>query len=381
LTSTVYLLLALWAAKLFLRKRAREKHGDASFSPPVSLLKPLHGAEPNLESYIESFFRLDYPDYEILFCAREASDPGLLVAERVASRYPDRPVRILVSGPPPWPNSRCYSLEVMSRVARHSILAISDSDVSVDPNYLRDIVAPFADLRVGAATCLYRGVPERGPWGLLEALGMSVEMSSGVLVAEMLEGMKFTLGPTMVARKSALEEIGGFQSLGWYHADDFMLGNSIAARGHRVVLSHHAIRHHILNLSLRKSIAHQLGWMKSTRFSRPKGHFGTALTFAAPFGLLCAATGVWIGWPRAGLAILAWTIVSRMLQSALVGGLVVEDRRSILYAWLYPLRDFMGFCFWATSYFSSEVRWRDDVFKLEHRGRMRRAGKGSQGVA
>ncbi len=379
LTSTVFLILTARAASLFLKRRAVELRKRSDFLPAVSLLKPLHGSEPNLEAYLESFFRLDYPSYEILFCAREASDPGLMLAEVVAKRYPHIPVQIVVSGQPPWPNARCYSLDVMASRARHEILAISDSDVSVDPDYLRQIVSPFAEEKVGAVTCLYRGIPEGGIWALLEGLGMSVEMSSGVLVADLLEGMKFTLGPTMVVRKSALEKIGCFQSLGWYHADDFMLGNLIAHSGSSVVLSHHAIRHHILNLSFRKSIAHQVGWMRSTRFSRPMGHFGTVLTFAVPFGILCALTapwiGAWTGWPWVGLAVLLWTLLGRVLQSILVGGLVVEDRRSIAYSWLFPVRDLMGFCFWAASYFGRHVRWRDDVFALERQGRMRRTGK------
>jgi ceramide glucosyltransferase len=153
----------------------------------------------------------------------------------------------------------------MQDAAEHKIFVVSDSDVSVTPNYLRAVVAPFADDRIGLVTCLYRGVPPAATtikrssfWSRLEAVGMSVEMSSGVLVAEMLEGMKFALGPTMVVRRDCLDRAGGFTAIGEYHGDYFMLGNLVAAHGYEVLLSTHAIEHHILNTSFVSSARHQI---------------------------------------------------------------------------------------------------------------------------
>ena len=179
------------------------------------------------------------PKFEIIFCARSDQDPGLEIARRVAARYPAIRSKFLCSGNAPYANAKVWSLERMQSAAAHRFFVISDSDVSVTPDYLRAVMAPFADERVGLVTCLYRGVAGSSFWSQLEAVGMSVEMSAGVLVAEMLEGMKFALGPTMVVRRDCLEEAGGFRALGPYHADDFMLGNLIAASGHRVVLSTH----------------------------------------------------------------------------------------------------------------------------------------------
>jgi ceramide glucosyltransferase len=369
LTSTVYAFLVVAGAmRLAARRRTPQRE---VFAPPVSLLKPLHGPEPDLESHLESFFEQDYPAFELIFCARNEQDPGLEIARRVAARYPTIESKFLCSGRAPYANAKVWSLERMQSAATHSFFVVSDSDVSVTPGYLRAVMAPFADKRVGLVTCLYRGVAGGSFWSRLEAVGMSVEMSAGVLVAEMLEGMKFALGPTMVVRRDCLEGAGGFRVLGPYHADDFMLGNLISASGHRVVLSTHAIEHHVLNSSFLPSVLHQIRWMKSTRFSRPKGHFGTALTFSMPYGLLAAGVAVAFHRPLPGLLLLLWSWASRVALGVLVGSLVVEEPRPWRGALLYPLRDLLGFCYWAASYLSNQVKWRGQAYNLLQDGFMR----------
>lgn len=368
LTSTIFLALVFVAV---LRFRLRPKYAS-TFTPPVSLLKPLHGAEPGLREYLEGFFRLDYPEYEILFCARSQSDAGLSIARELAAKYPEIPVRILTSGEPPWPNARCYSLNQMKAAASHEILVITDSDVRVTAEYLREVVKPFRKEETGLVTCVYRGVAAQGGfWAKLEGLGMSVEMTSGVLVADMLEGMHFALGPSMAVRKRCVDQIGGFKRLGDYYADDFMLGNLIAEQGNTVVLSHHVIDHCIVNTKMKKSLAHQWNWMKSTRFSRPKGHLGTGLTFGLPFGLLTFMAASLLGHYRIGLELLEWTILARVLQSMLVGWFVVKDEAAVRLAWLYPLRDLMGSVLWMASYASRRVGWRDDLFEITGGGTVR----------
>jgi ceramide glucosyltransferase len=378
ITSTVFAGIVIWAVPGFLRERRAALAALAArpgFVPPLSLFKPLNGSEPGLEPQLESFFQQDYPSYEILFCARSPQDAGLAAARRVAARYPHIPAKFLsTGGQPDYINDKVISMEKMAREAAHDIYVISDSDVRVTPDYLRSVALPFVDPRVGGMCCLYRGVAaQRGLWARLEAVGMSVEMSSGVLAARAMEGMQFTLGPTMAFRRETIQHMGGFKVTAEYCADDFILGNETYKRGQTVVLSHHAIDHVVLNSSFLASIKHQVRWMKSTRFSRPKGHFGTALTFSMPFGLLALAAGFWLGRPIWGLALFAFAVLTRLALSIAVGRLVVEDPSWFGLLVLYPIRDFMGFCFWAASYFSSRILWRGKVFELLPGGKMRAA--------
>lgn len=374
LTSTIFLgLVLIGSARFKAIARNRAAQPKPAEWPAVSLLKPLHGAEPELREYLESFFALDYPEFEILFCARTDEDAGLRLAREVASLHPEVPVRFLLSGKPPWPNARCYSLSVMAPEAKHELLVITDSDVRVRQNFLREVMAPFVDPKLGASTCLYRGdASGMGLWALMEGMGMSVEMSAGVLVADMLEGMKFTLGPCMTVRKQDLDRFGGFTKLGYYYADDFMLGNLVASTGGSVMLSSHVIDHCIVNNEFWRNFSHQWSWMKSTRFSRPWGHLGTGLTFAAPFGILGLIAGYAAGMPVLGWSLLGWAYLSRVLLCLATGGWVIGDPDAYRFCWLYPMRDLMGAILWGLSYTSKEVGWRDDRFVLEKDGLMRK---------
>ena len=370
LTSTVYTAMALIAVIRF--RRPIQPRVPACFAPAVSLLKPLHGAEPGLEAHLSTFFEQDYSEYEILFCARQADDAGLQMARQVSARYPHVPVQFLTSGEPHVPNAKILSLELMAQAARYDILIISDSDVRVRRDYVREVVVPFANDRVGAVTCLYRGVAGQGGlWSRIEASAMSIEMGAGVLVAEMLEGMKFALGPTMAIKRSCLQEIGGFLPMGDYCADDFLLGNRVAARGHTVVLSHHVIDHVVLHAAFWPSMQHQARWMKSTRFSRPKGHFGTALTFSVPFGLLAAVAAFALHRPGIALGALLWSIGSRMLLALAVSKSVLREKSPWQSVLLYPIRDFLAILFWMASYGSRKILWRSETYLLETGGRMR----------
>jgi len=372
LAASVYLALVVVASVRF-RVSA---HSHSAFRegkpdlPPVTVLKPLHGEEPLLEECLESFFRQDYPVYELIFGARTASDPALAVVETLKRKYPHIPAQIVLSGEPAYPNAKVHLMEKMAPVAAYSTLVISDSDVRVMPDYLQQVVSPMQDPNVGMVTCLYRGVSTGGLWSRLEALGMSIEMSSGVLVANLLEGMKFALGPTMVIRKDVLEGWGGFGVLRDYCADDFVMGALTAESGNKVVLSHHVIDHIVLNRTARPSLLHQLRWMKSSRFSRRLGHVGTGLTFAMPFGLLGLMAGWISGNWMLGLSLLGVAFANRVVQALVVGWGVTRDRYSALYCWLYPFRDLLGFMLWCGSFSGSEIIWRGERYRLVSGGRM-----------
>ncbi len=338
--------------------------------PPVTLLKPLCGLEPNLRENLASFFDQNYPAYEIVFGLRDPGDPALKVLRSVQEEYPWVPVKVVFSGPPEWPNAKVWSLQKMEAKASHEYLILSDSDVRVSPDYIEQVVRPLFDPSIGLVTCLYRGVPTGGMWSRLEALGMSVEMTAGVLASDLLEGMKFALGPTMATRRDVLDAIGGFAALGQYCADDYVLGNLVYEAGWKVELSQYPIEHFVLNRSFTASMLHQARWMKSARFSRPAGHVASVLSFAMPFALLGAVAALAAQRPLLGVALLAWGILNRSLMALLAGWKAVGDSNSLRYFWLFPLRDLMGFCFWLASFVGSTVLWRNQTYELLHGGLM-----------
>jgi ceramide glucosyltransferase len=371
LSCTVFLALVVAACLRF--RRPAPKLVPAAY-PPVTLLKPLCGMEPQLEKNLESFFRQDYPAFEIIFGARDANDPALDVVRRLAKRYPEITTKIVLSGEPSRANAKVCSLLKMYAAASFEYLVISDSDVHVQADYLQAVIRPLLDPDVGMVTCLYRGVPTGGIWSRLEALGMSVEMTAGVVVADMLEGMRFALGPTMAIRRDVLKSVGGLPPLLDYCADDYILGQRVYQSGRIVVLSKHIIDHVVVSRSFLPSMLHQVRWMKSTRFSRQKGHIGQGLTFAVPFGLLAFATLSVAGYPWSGAALLGWSLLNRMLLAVFAGWWVVDDVRSLRYCWLYPVRDLIGFFTWCASFFGSVVVWRAGRYRLHSGGRMSRVG-------
>lgn len=370
-TSAIYCGLVVTAATRFGQRRARSIAEAAEFVPAVSLLKPLHGAEPGLERNLESFFRQSYPGtFEILFCARREDDAGLQLARKIAAGYPAISCRFIACGEPKFPNPKMYSLAVMSEAATHELLVTSDADARVAPDYLLRCVGEMARPEAELASCLYVGrVEEGGLFLKLDALGKSVEMSSGVMVAEMLSGADFALGVTMVLRRQAFADAGGYEDLGNYWAEDFVLGNRLAKQGKGVAIATHVIRLMVTAESAAHSFRNQLRWTQSTRRSRPLGHLGTGLTFAMPFGLLGgaveAARGQWIA---AGL-FLGVAVVNRLVQSALVlRALGAEDVAGQTV--LYPLRDLLGSLIWACSYLPAETRYHGTQFRIMPDGRL-----------
>jgi ceramide glucosyltransferase len=374
LTSSGYLGLLLVAAARFGRQRRRAQGHSSGPMPPATMMKPLCGLEPGLEENLTSFFLQDYPKFEILFGTRDASDPALEVVRRLCARYPRVPVKIVFSGEPDMPNAKVCTLREMFVQASHEYVVISDSDVGVARDYLRRVVAPLLDDATGLVMCLYRGVPTGGFWAGLEALGMSVEMTAGVLAASTVGEIDFALGPTMATRRSVVEGVGGIGVLAEYCADDYVLGNLVAKSGRKVVISDAVIDHYVVNRAFKTSMLHQTRWMMSTRFSIPTGHASSVMTFAVPFGVLAAIAGAFSGHGTLGLALLGWTLINRMVMSVAVGWGVVRDRRALGYCWLYPLRDLMGFGFWLASYAGDTVDWRGERYKLVPGGRMIRQG-------
>jgi len=277
------------------------------------------------------------------------------------------PVRIFVTGEPPYPNAKVWSLQLMMREARHDLLVMSDSDIRVTPEMLRVIAAEFQDERLGVATCPYRAVPGASIWSTLEAIGMNTEFWGGALAARMVErGVKFAVGPTIAARRRVLEEIGGWERLSQYLAEDFVMGQFAAERGHGVILSSYVIEHRIGTQGLRANFAHRLRWNRSTRRSRPAGYAGQVFTNPIPLALLLVAVqpGWWWG-------ALAATGVLRAAAAYAVCEEVLSDPLCRRKWWLIPVQDVLSFGFWLAGFFGRTIVWRGRRYKLEGDGRFR----------
>jgi ceramide glucosyltransferase len=376
--SFIFLFLVLIAAARFKRRAEADRRSVLNFAgdlPSVTILKPVHGMEERLEGNLESFFQQDYPDFEIILGARDAQDAAIALAEKLRLRYPKVKSRIVISGAPTWPNAKVFTLSKMIPLSRNDFFVISDSDVRVERDFLRNVIPPLlpqdpGDQKVGLVTCLYRGDPAADFWSLLEALGMSVEMPSGVVVADMLEGIRFALGPAVAVRRDALDGIGGIAGTADYYSDDYVLGNKIWAAGYKVIFSHHSVYHVLTPRPFVRTLGDQLRWMKSTRHSRPWGHLGTGLTFAMPFGVLGFIAAAGLGNLRLAAALLTIAFFNRVIQSLAVGWELLRDPRALRLCWLYPLRDLQGFVVWAASYLSRDFYWRGETYRFTAGGRI-----------
>lgn len=374
-TSTIYsAMVVVGAVRFGLRKRSEDRE-PATFLPPVSVLKPLHGTEPDLEENLRWFFELDYPEFELVFCARQATDAGLEMARRVAAAYPAVRARFLACGEPRFPNAKMWSLAWLAEAAEHDVLVTSDADARVNRDYLRRCVQVLADGKTALASCLYVGRTAGGFAAQLDAVGKSVEMSGGILVADMLEGTRFALGVTMILRRSAFALAGGYEELGEFYAEDFVLGNRLAERGFGVRMSSHVIRLMVLPQSFRQSFADQSRWMKSTRRSRPVGHLGTGLTFAVPFGVLGLVWGLMSGRAGAGLLWLLGTCVDRWAMAAVVLWALGDERAGVPVL-IYPIRDLLGGVLWVSSYLGRTLRYHGGTYEVGADGRFRAVGLG-----
>lgn len=357
--SLVYCVLTVVASWRYLRARPCKLRG----APPISILKPLAGADEGLEAGLRSYFEQDYPAFEILLAVHTAADPAVEIVRRLQARFPRIPSRLLVTGEPPYPNAKVFNLACMLAAARHDLIVMSDSDTRATPGALKIFAAEFQDERLGLATCPYRAAPGRGFWSMLEAIGLNTEFLGSTLVARLLEGMRFALGPTIAVRKETLRRIGGFDKLKDYLAEDFVMGKLAAEAGYGVILSSCIIEHHIGSQAFRASLRHRLRWNRGTRRSRPWGYLGQVFTNPLPLALLaCAWRPAW--WP-----VLAITAVFRAMAAWAVAGWILHDPLTRRRWWLVPLQDIVSVLVWIGGFFGNTILWRGRKYHLCADGR------------
>jgi ceramide glucosyltransferase len=355
-----YYCLATVVAVRFFRRRQTPR--DPAFLPPVSILKPVRGVDFGSYENFASFCRQDYPDYEILFAVNDAADAAVELIHRVIAEFPARRIRLLIGAERRGANGKINKLCRLVREARHEILVISDGDVRVGPNYLREVVSPFAEANTGVVTCFYRGVAEPNLGAELEAIGAASDFFAGVLMAECLEGMSFALGATMATTKAWAGRIGSFEALADAHSDDYELGHRVALAGGKVVLLREAVWTMYPAQTAKSFFDHQVRWARTVRLCRPWSYAGLLFTQGLPWAVLAAflAPSKWI----AATFLLAY-LVFRLTVAWVVGVWGVRDdvvRRRI---WLVPLRDAFHFFIWLASFASRRITWAGAEFEIQ----------------
>jgi ceramide glucosyltransferase len=353
----VYSLLQILAAFRYLAVRT----SSLFRVDPISVLKPLSGLDLDLESNLRTFFEQDYAAFELLFAVRREDDPAAELVARLQREYPTVSSRMVITGEPPYPNAKVFSLDRMLAAAHYDLVVMSDSDIRVTPDFLRTVAAEFQDAHLGVATCPYCAVPGASFWSRMEATGMNTDFWGSALVARMLEGMHFAVGPTIAARRGVLQSIGGFERLKDYLAEDFVMGKFAAEAGHGVILSSYMVEHHIGSATLHQNIDHRLRWARSTRRSRPAGYVGQLFTMPVPLAVVvCVAAPAW--WPVLPLA-----LIVRALAAYAVSARVLRARINWL---LLPIEDLLGFCFWIAGFFGNTISWRGRRYRLFSDGRL-----------
>ena len=384
ISSCFYYLFCLWSAHSFSREQNAGTSAHAIESlPPVSILKPLKGIDPEIYKSFRSHCLQDYPEYEIIFGVSDPNDDAVASVRQLQQEFPQRAIRLVVCPEKLGANVKVGNLEQMLQTARCEYLLVNDSDIRVEPDYLRRVIAPLAadakvqdqnqeknkDERVGMVTCLYRGIAAPTLGSRLESLGISTDFCAGVLVARQLEsGLHFGLGSTLAFRRADLQRAGGFRAIVDFLADDYELGRRISDLGLPVVLSDVVVETHLPAYDLNGFLAHQIRWARGVRDSRLGGYIGLAATFGLLWSLLNLLAAHAASW---AWALLAAVLLLRFAVAVKVGRGVLHDKTLMKNLWLLPLRDLIAVGIWIVSFFGRTVIWRGDRFQLKS-GRLSR---------
>lgn len=362
--ANAYYLLSIIAARKFFSSPA-DRESDEKH--PVSIMIPLHGADFEAYENYARFCLLDYPEFQIVFGVRNANDTSVPIVRKLMTDFPDRDIALVISDQTIGQNLKISNLQNMLARVKHEQIVIVDSDIRVERDYLRKILAPLSDPRIGLVTCLYRAAKTSDFGAKLEAVGITGEFASGVLMAWMLEGVKFALGSTMATTRERLAAIGGFPVLADYLADDFMLGNLIASDGYEVKLSQYVVETAMSPIGFWGMMRHQIRWARSTRISRPLGYLGLILTYGTALALLLVAVD---GGSIFSLVLLAITLVIRLSMAWLIGVKWLGDGQLRKYFWLVPVRDLLSFLIWCISWVGRRVEWRGRKYEVARDGTM-----------
>ena len=357
----IYYLIALFSSWQYFRPKAARGAVSRTFTPPVSNLKPIRGLDPDAYENFASFCKQDYPDYEILFCVGEEDDPAVPILHKLSRDFPERRIRVLVGSEGTGSNDKVLKLARLVREAQHEVVVISDSDVRVRPDYLRTLVAPLADPRVGAVTCFYVPIEDKTITDSLQTIGMFSDFYVGILVARQLDGVKFALGTTISTTRTRLAGFGGYEAIKDRPADDLLVGRLIAEQGCEVELLPYTILTVADYGSMRDLLHKRLRWIVVMRHLRPWGHLGLLLTQGLPWTLTAIAVH-----PPGGVAFgyLGAYLVLRLAMTWMVGIRGLKQDTLWKKLPLIPVWDALAFGIWLTSFARSSIRWRDAEYDI-----------------
>ncbi len=359
----IYYLLVLYSSWRFFRASKRQPKAAGNFTPPISNLKPIRGLDPDAYENFASFCRQDYPEFELVFCVGTTDDPVLPIIEKLQRDFPERRIRVLFGTGRIASNDKVAKLARLASEAEYEHLVISDSDVRVRPDYLRSIVAPLADPKVGAVTCLYVSTCQKTFADNLHTVGMVSDFYAGVLVAKQLEGLKFALGPTIATTRTRLSEFGGYETLENRPADDLLVGRLIAEKGYEIELSPHIIETVFDYESMRELLHKRMRWLVVMRHMRPRGHIGLLFAQALPWSLAAIAIhpslAIALGYLGTYFALrlaMIWTIgIWGLKQPGL------WKNASLIVAW-----DGLAFVLWLASFARNTIRWRGGEYYIRN---------------
>ena len=349
--------------------RMQKRQSSSLPKAPISLLKPLCGAEPGLYEHLRTFCRQDYPQFQVVFGVRDAGDPACAVVEQLAAEFPLVPIDLVIDPRLHGNNLKISNLINMLEYARHDIIVMADSDAFVESDYLAAVTAPLQDPDVGLVTCIYRGMPTGSLWSRLGAMYINEWYVPSVMLAWLFGHRSYVSGQTICLRRDTLQAIGGLQTLADHLADDYRLGELVRGLGLRIVLSPYLVRgvHHEPNLG--SLTRHELRWMRTIRVLQPLAFRLVFVTFSLPlaaFGIAGAAAGSSLS--TGALGLFGITAAARLLLHFVHR--LGDDRVATSDLWLLPVRDFLIGWVWCRSFFTSHVTWRGNEFAVDADGVM-----------
>jgi len=360
-TPFIYYLLVLFSTWRFFGDADKRLSTDRGFTPPVSNLKPLRGVDPEAYENLSSYCRQDYPEYELIFCVGDESDPSVPVLEKLKRDFPDRQIRILFGSGRNAINDKVAKLVRMVNEARHEVLVINDSDVRVGPNYLRTVVAPLRNPKVRGVTCLYLSTEDKTFTQHLQSIGMICDFFPGIFVARQLDGIKFAFGQTIVTTRACLKAFGGYEAIENRPADDLLVGRYIAQQGYEVELLPYAVRTVPDYDSFQSLFIKRLRWLTVMRHMRPWGHIGLTFTQGLPW---CLAVLLLHPSDGIGAAYAGAYLLFRLVITWLVGVWGLKQRGLWKKMPLFVVWDAMAFLIWLLTFGRRRIRWRNVDYRI-----------------